>query len=226
MARKAWTKEKETMKYTVFSIDSSRQHYVKNIHAALHGWKFVPNNNVNGREPAELSTALEEHGYGLNFPEGKRPRVGQLGIWLTVLNALGNAPLVTFEDDAMLGPQFKKNFDIRISELPDDADFFSLFLPRDSDHLCSPEHFISKHLCRTYQRYGGVSMYYTEQGARKIKKLLSRDGFTGQYDDTLYAYSKSGELNGYCSKPTLSDLVYISGLENSIVQETDFYERT
>ena len=62
-----------------------------------------------------------------------------------------------------------------------------------------------------YQRYGGVSMYYTQQGTEKISALLERDGITGQYDDTLYAYAKAGELNGYCSKPTQSDLVYITG---------------
>jgi hypothetical protein len=65
-------------------------------------------------------------------------------------------------------------------------------------------------------------MYYSEQGAQKLKTLLERDGFTGQYDDTLYMYAKASELNGYCSKPTRPDLVYITGLEKSIVQETDY----
>jgi hypothetical protein len=67
-------------------------------------------------------------------------------------------------------------------------------------------------------------MYYTERGKENIRALLKRDGITAQYDDTLYAYSKAGELNGYCSKPTLPDLVYITGEEASIVQDTeDFY---
>jgi len=113
------------------------------------------------------------------------------------------------------------SFDARVNELPEDFDFFSLFVPRDSDHLYTTEKSAGWFVCKTYQRYGGVSMYYSKKGAEKIQGLLERDGITGQYDDTLYEYSKNGELNGYCSKPSIQDLVYITGAEESIVQETD-----
>jgi hypothetical protein len=207
------------MKYTIFSIDYSRLHYIQNILPHLNDWEYIRVPSVDGRIKEELSAARRKHRYPINWDA----RLGHLGIWYSVLNAIEKAPIVTFEDDAVLGNDFQNNFDYRVAQLPDDWDFFSLFIPRDSDKIFDERRDgVSSSICRVYQRYGGVSMYYSKQGAKKLKALLKRDGLTGQYDDTLYAYAKTGELNGYCSKPTQSDLVYITGLEKSIVQETDY----
>lgn len=207
-------------KYTIFSVDDSRAHYIEKMRPVLSSFMDeVETYCVDGRIPEELKKAQEKHPYEVKYDA----KVGQLGIWYTVLNALENAPILTLEDDALLHENFPDRFGWNIREWQHDTDFFSLFLPRDSDHLYDENRDrIGHYTCRTYQRYGGVSMYYTKQGAEKIKALLERDGITGQYDDTLYAYSKAGELNGYCSIPSLPDLVYITGLEDSIVQETEY----
>jgi len=207
------------MRYTIFSVDDSRSHYTRRIRRELAGWEEVVTDCVDGRVKEHLKEAQEKHPYPVNF----EAKVGHLGIWYTVLNSFESAPLVTFEDDALLGQHFQTHFNWRISELPDDADFFSLFLPRDSDHLYRDSYARGEFIGKTYQLYGGVSMYYTEKGVEKIRRLLERDGLTGQYDNVLYRYSQTGELNGYCSKPSLSDLVYITGTESSIAQETERY---
>ncbi|QNN99181.1 glycosyltransferase [Streptomyces phage Faust] len=206
------------MKYTIFQITTSRQHYVDMMQPKLSHWDKQHTYCVDGRIPEELKAAQEKFPYEIKFDA----RVGHLGIWYSVLNALEHAPIVTFEDDALLHSNFRAEFDARVSELPDDFDFFSLFIPRDSDHLYTRDKSAGWFICKTYQRYGGVSMYYSKRGAEKIKALLERDGITGQYDDTLYEYAKNGELEGYCSKPVVQDLVYITGAEESIVQETDY----
>jgi hypothetical protein len=72
-----------------------------------------------------------------------------------------------------------------------------------------------------YQPYGGVSVYFTEQGREKIFKLLDRDGITDQWDNQFMNYSWHGELNGYTSKPIHPDLVRISGVDPSIVQTSE-----
>jgi hypothetical protein len=210
------------MRYTVFSLDDRRYHYVEKIHKYLrpHGWADRRTEKVNGAHAPSLAKNIERYGYAINFPKAK---VGHLGIWYTVLNSFELAPHVTFEDDAMLNPNFDLLWKMRFREMPEDTDYFSLFIPRDSDHLYTPDLSVSKHITRTYQRYGGVSMYYTQAGVEKIRALLERDGITDQYDNTLYKYAKAGELNGYCSKPEHADLVYITGLEDSIVQESKPY---
>lgn len=210
------------MRYTIFTLgDKSREHYVRAIERQLFGsdWTYLSTKKVNGRIPHLLEEAIAEHGYDINYDA----KVGQLGIWYTVLNSFELAPHITFEDDAILGPNFNLNWMLTLRQMPKDTDFFSLFLPRDSDHLYDSTMSVNSRITKVYQRYGGVSMYYTPAGVEKIRALLKRDGITAQYDDTLYAYAKAGELNGYCLKPTRADLVYISGEEDSIVQETPKY---
>lgn len=219
MARKAWVIE---VKYTIFSINDSRQPYIDNMRSTLRDWEDVGNLAVDGSDEELLNTRAGR--YNINFlDEYPAPKVGQIGIWMGVLSALEYAPIVTLEDDAILHRNFIKEFEGRLKHVPDDCDFFSLFLPRDSNHLYSKDLAVNAFITKTYQRYGGVSMYYTEQGAQKIKNLIDRDGIQGQYDDILYRYSSAGELNGYCSKPKYSDLVCISGLEQSLVQESEVW---
>lgn len=212
------------MKYTIFSINDDRKRYTDAIRKKLLGWEEVPVWSVNGSDSTQLGQAQELHPYQIN--DSDRPlKVGHLGIWYSVLNALEHAPLVTFEDDAILSGRFKMDFQSRRMALPSDFDFFSLFIPRDSDHLYHQGLSVNPWLTRPYQKYGGVSMFYSEKGANKIKALLERDGITQQYDETLYSYAREGELNGFCSKPTIQDLVYITGNERSIVQESEVWDR-
>lgn len=216
------------MKYTIFQVDDSRQRYVDHIRMELEStdWEEVKTDCVDGRIPEQLAAAQAKHPYEVH-PNATLgwPKFGHLGIWYTVLNAMDNGPVVTFEDDSiLLSNFFAFEFGRRISELPDDADFFSLFLPRDNDHRYKPaKHDFGAHaMCRIYQPYGGVSMYYTERGIENIKRLLERDGLVHQYDNVLMNYSWQGELNGYTSKPQFIDLVRITGEETSIVQETEY----
>lgn len=215
------------MKYTIFQVDDSRQHYVEEIRNELDGWEEVSGLAVDGRVPEQLAVAQEKYPYEI-IPNRTIhwPRFGHLGIWYGVLNALELAPIVTFEDDAiLLSDWFRFEFDQRIRELPNDADFFALFTPRDSDHMFKPRHDYGRFkTCRVYQPYGGVSMYYTERGADRIKKLIERDGLRNQYDNTLMGYSWNGELKGYTSKPRHPDLVKITGQEVSIIQESDLVD--
>jgi hypothetical protein len=212
------------MIYTIFSINDSRLHYKNAIRFQLSHWDEFKHLAVDGHRRDLLESYADYYKIAVHNSPGRLERVGQLGIWYSVINALKVAttmPMVTFEDDAILHPNFVPEFYARIAELPDDTDFFALFLPRDQDHVYTEEMSVSPMLCKAYQRYGGVSMFYTVQGAKKIIRLLERDGLTDQYDDQLFKYVKAGELNGYTSKPYFDDLVKITGQETSIVQESE-----
>src|SRR6185312_3778465 len=117
------------MKYTIFSVDDSSKEYINKIQYIVE-MERIYTESVDGRIAEKLAAAQEKHPYEIKY----EALVGQLGIWYSVLNALDEAPIVTFEDDAILGDNFMTNFSWRINELPEDADFFSLFLPRDSDY--------------------------------------------------------------------------------------------
>jgi hypothetical protein len=208
------------MKYTIYSVDDERYQYKMKLRSKLRKWDEVSVNCVDGRVPAELAKAVSEHGIEIVKPD---IRVGQLGVWYTFLNALDEAPLVTFDDDAIVCDNFTDEFWKRAADLPSDTDFFSLFLPRDSDDMASPSNYFGKHLTTAYARYGGVSFFFTKKGALKIKAAVRRDGIFAQYDDQIYHYNKVGLLRGYASQPELPDLVYITGNELSIAQGTEIY---
>lgn len=210
------------MRYTIFSVDDTREHYKQKIVEALPNWRYVHVDSIDGRFRLELKHGMEAHPYKINDHTEGGLKVGHLGIWYSVLNALDHAPIVTFEDDALLASNFQERFAERTRYMPGSFDFFSLFLPRDSDHLYDPATHGQSLIVKAYQYYGGVSMYYSAKGAHKIKKLLERDGIQLQYDNQLYKYARSGELEGYTSNPALEDLVYITGNEPSIVQVTDY----
>lgn len=211
------------MRYQIHSINDKRLNYKTKIRKELHTWQELGLPSVNGSDHKQLELAMARHSYEIHAP---KIQLGQLGIWYSFLDALKHAPIVTFDDDAILTTNFDLNFQARLRQVPDDAHFFSLFLPRDSTQLYSPSMGVSQFVTRTYSRYGGVSFYFPEKGKRKIKSLLKADGIRMQYDDQLYAYSRLGDLKGYCSKPDYHDLVYITGQEESIVQESPVWQRS
>lgn len=211
------------MRYAIFQVDDSRQHYVDGIRNELSRdghWEEIDVWCVDGRIPEQLAKAQAKWTYPIYMD---RPTVGQLGIWYTVLNALEAGVDVTFEDDAILLHHFFNfEFHSRLEELPDDADFFSLFVPRNRDDMLKPRHDIGQpRVCRAYHPYGGVSMHWTPKGRERFFELLDRDGMKDQWDNQLYGYSWAGEMQGYTSKYMWPELVRITGREQSIVQESE-----
>lgn len=220
------------MNYAIMTLGNpERKHYVDAMENILKAGKWTRHYPVvcNGNDPEDLASHVDMWHLDINFPLAQK---GHLGIWYSVLNTLHKMHyskidrLITFEDDALLNTDLIYEWDVRSQSIPDDADFFSLFLPRDQDSVYYGDverYYVNDHVCKVYQRYGGVSMMYTRKGAKKIMELLEQEGITGQYDDSLYMWAKAGLLNGYTSPPNLSDLVYITGEEPSIVQNTDLY---
>lgn len=215
------------MKYAIFQVDNTRQHYVDAIRNELSQdgeWDEVDVWCVDGRDPEQLAKAQDKWKFPVNIDGwAGRPTVGQLGIWYTVLNALEAGVEVTFEDDAILLPHFFNfEFHSRLEELPGDADFFSLFVPRNHDDMLKPRHDIGQpRVVRAYHPYGGVSMYWPEKGKEKFLSLVEQDGLFTQWDNQLYGYSWAGKVNGYTSKWMYPELVRITGHESSIVHETE-----
>lgn len=219
------------MNFCIFSIDDSRRRYTDAIRARLSDnfwWAERKVWTVNGNDPEALHWAQDAHRfqYKVNWKNDSGPRKGHLGIWYSVLNALDweLTPIVTFEDDAILHPNFNRNFWDITASLPRDTDAFSLFLPRDQDDVYrsrASELNVSLGICKAYQVYGGVSMLWTPQGAEKFQRLVRRDGIMDQWDNQLYGYARSGEMNVYTQPPGAQILVEISGREPSIVQESE-----
>ena len=235
------------MYYKIFSIDDRRAHYTRAIQEAVADWTPAHTPTINGLDDKHLKGVMSEFD---DIAINAEFTVGQLGIWYSVLCALEwvdyeKVPLVTFEDDAILDPRFTDRFGFLKTDIPEDCDFLSLFIPRDYKQkyyygtVLDTEgrilaenmgltggaqwHTENPWIKRAYQRYGGVCMYYTPQGAERILDLVEKTGLTDQYDDYLYRHSRLGNLNGYTLHPRTPDMVWITGTEDSIVQNSPLY---
>ena len=230
------------MRYVIVSIDNTRQGYKEAIRARLEGWTevFIP--AVNGNRDVEINAYLEYHNVPpITFPGLK---VGQLGRWLSFLNhleKLDGEPLFVIEDDGILSRDFIDKVTPLLNDMPADADFFSLFVPRNrptqvysggmypafggpSNGTIMPEWNIGHDIIvRAHQPYGGVGMFLYPSMYEKIKEMLARESITGQFDDVIYARSQAGVLNGYSIVPDMPDLVNIIPGIPSTVHETKYY---
>jgi GR25 family glycosyltransferase involved in LPS biosynthesis len=237
----------EKINYTVFTIGDKRAWNVVNIKAHMTNMNDVNLHTVIGL--TETDEYLEKLDIRIIAPRA----TGEIGVFLSVLNACqwavdNQQPILTIEDDALINPNFEPNLRYFLEKLPADTDFFSLFLPRDH----ADQHFFqgvftdeygyimgvgpsyhdgghpdwqtdSPEIYRAYQRYGGVSMYYTVQGAQNILDIVRHDGIYDQYDNVLYANSKIGRLNGYTTHPRATELLAIVGGLESTTHDTEMY---
>lgn len=228
------------MKYTIWKIDDSRRSYTSKIENSVSLPRAYVD-CVNGYDTEGLNRALVLSGMEGRLDYLNTP--GEKGVWLTFIDTLNyianqGESIVTFEDDAILIDDFMDKFEDRITGLPADFDFFSLFIPRDDQQRwCdyTPEMdekgiitkgdaiFVGRNRCRVnhkifraWQKYGGVSMLWTPTGAQKALKHIEDDVFK-QWDEYVYALSRRNILKGFTSNPDMPDLVRITGTENSLV---------
>ena len=220
------------MKYTIVSIDNTREDYKVNINIALQSWSNINVSSVNGNFDEEIRAALIAHGKPkINY----YAKVGQLGRWLSFLNnldAVNDGPLFIVEDDAVLAEGFVDRVNLLLVDVPPDADFFSLFIPRNRpaevfiNGSINPMYDIGhKVITKAHQPYGGVAMFLYPGMKEKIKISIRDNGIQGQFDDEIYRMSRDGYLNGYSVVPNMIDLAWIIGGIPSTVHETKFYNK-
>jgi len=231
------------MKYTILSIDDSRKQYKDEIRRKLAGWTEVQTECVDGKDRAQLDKALEEFGVSIS----PRITVGEAGCTLSTLRALEHyGEILVLNDDAILADNFVEEFEKRIARLPLGWDIFSAFVPRDHDDWYYYGHTLKSvdgemrlvkvekgrysdgHpmfdsngvVSRSYHRYGGVALFFSEQGKSKYRRL---NHIQRQADDIIYLASYLNQLKAYTSIPELSDLVTINPDVPTTVHNTERY---
>lgn len=239
------------MKFTIFYINDDRKAMRESIiNRCKREYVRIP--AVDGSNE-DLVPLLKEFNLEDSVKHHHRPyRKGELGIWLTVLRAVkwcaeNEEALLTFEDDAVIQTDFNSKFESRLEHLPEDFDFLSLFVPRDHYHWYGYEkeldengyvikgmarkigqsepnpYWVNSFICKTWQRYGGVSMLYSPDGAKKILKLIDSEGISWQYDEWMYRHQRLGNLNGYAFHPGKSDIVRTKPCP-TIIHRTEMFE--
>ena len=219
------------MKYTIISLDDQRIKYKNALRRNTNIEEiFLP--AVNGRE-VDIPEEYRKRGL---WPYGWIPTQGEAGIWMSnfdrwELAGSMDEPLIVFEDDAIISPEFDLKLDYVLKALPDDWDFCALWVPenqridyyynvtfneigdpvrvgenlsnQDSIYRINDTNVVSL----VYQGYGMVSLMYSPAGGRKLVELSRSTGIYTPVDCWIYQQAHLGNLKGCAPHPFNAGLV-------------------
>jgi hypothetical protein len=214
------------MKYTIISIDDSRQANKDELRLFLLGHEEVHLDFCNGKDPADLRKASEY----FNVPTPGPFKAGEFGIFYSVLTCLeygaANDGIIYFEDDAIPTVEMNDRIENYINALPADWDCFALWSPQNQfgdytavikyDKLGVPVYGGSKknifdcgldEIVRLWQGYGNVAMAFSKQGCNNLLSHIKQEGFYSPIDCLICIAVHREVLNGYALKPHTPKLV-------------------
>ena len=243
------------IEYTILSIDDSREAKKQRIRDTIKDFKEVQVEAINGHVRDNLYNYLRDHDdVGLIDVNIWRPKAGELGVWFSNINAWTHAAnsdaeaLIVFEDDAMIAPEFDDYVHQCLGEVPDDWDFFALFIPENQkgdfnyytafdaggEHVPGLRQYVpggsnqwkikgNKVVARAYQTYSCVAMMYSKQGAQKLLKRVEETTLFTPVDCYLYILAHTDRLNGYQPLPDYDRFVEIDWKAPSLIHKTEGY---
>lgn len=213
----------------------------------LSGYEEINTEIFNSRE-TDKQAILEQ--VGLQLSNGWNPERGEVGAYAShyrswELAAKLNEPLMVFEDDAVLDTNFHVNFPKQIAELPDDWDFFAMWVPDNQKNHYTEYITVNgpfeaptlkgirydgstqfgcyrQFICRSYQGYGQVAIMYRPSGAQKLIDNVQQHGMYNTVDCTMHFLSLARQVNGYAPKPAFANLVHHDFNVPSTVHGTGF----
>jgi hypothetical protein len=122
---------------------------------------------------------------------------GQIGIWASTVDAYKKFLrsnydyLLVIEDDVVLHANFSDRFSQITEELPNDFDFFSVFLPRDTICRYQPEwHDIEgkNFITVAFQDWSTAAYLVSRKGARRVLEDVSLRGIDRPLDWYMFNY--------------------------------------
>jgi hypothetical protein len=218
------------------SIDDSR---IEKMNAIRHNLREFEETldikYIDGRVSSNLEDARKIY---TNVTKHWMGSPGEEAIWYGQMNAwkwaAEHGDLLVIEDDAMVELDFAEHFKSMIDDLPDDWDFFSVFIPDNQQNDfyynvyydkdgCphsngfpdrydegSPLYLIgSDKIARVYQGYSCVATLYSQRGAEKLLSLVDEYGIYTPVDCFLFIEAHRGHLNGYTPRPDYKRIVFI-----------------
>jgi GR25 family glycosyltransferase involved in LPS biosynthesis len=158
-------------------------------------------------------------------------KFGEFGIWASNYTAWKNFAksdhemLMLMEDDIILSKKFNQKLISYINQLPDDWDFFTVYIPptgnqryrREKEYLNVDR----RSICRVYQSWSCLCYVVSKQGVDKLLKQV-QSPVNGPIDHWLF-YNK--DLNGYAIKIEIGNICNIYSLP-STVQDNQYKDMT
>lgn len=194
-------------------------------------------NFINSNPGFKVNTIKDYAGPNTIFP----PRAGVIAVIASNYTAWKNFLktdydyLILFEDDVMVSKNLVPFLDRYISELPDDWDIFSFYIPDDIKHLYNSSiHDIpnNKYVCKSYTTHCCAAYIINKKGAQKAIDDIEQNGISAPIDWYVLNVKHLGNepdiFNVYCLKPNqympvkeLNEVYYNSSLHYGKTEEFD-----
>jgi GR25 family glycosyltransferase involved in LPS biosynthesis len=199
------------MKYSIIKIDSRSENLISTNMNILKDFVFVDNIDYVDARTTDCKDVLDRYGIKVNWsPYDKRtgnPLPGELGIWVSTINTWkyivnNNVDmLLVLEDDIVLHNDFVNRFNECIKDLPKNFDFFSLYYFNEHFLLEEETEIGSEYLHKSDNQYSAAQgILYSNSGAKKLLKLVTKLGIDYTCDCFIYKKAKLRILNGYSLK--------------------------
>lgn len=169
---------------------------------------------------------FDPHGWN-----GRGWKIGEFAIWASNYTAWKNFAktdhemLMLIEDDIVLEKNFNQRLTEYISELPDDWDFFTVYMPPTGNDRYKKEKksldVDRENVCRVYQSWSCLCYVVSKKGVNKLLQQV-KDGVNGPIDHWLF-YNKN--LNGYSIKLGKENICNIYKM-SSTVQHNQYRDMT
>jgi GR25 family glycosyltransferase involved in LPS biosynthesis len=149
-------------------------------------------------------------------------KIGWLGVWASNFNAWkalldsDYESVILFEDDANPEQRIAERSVELIKRLPEDWDFFSLYVDPNMHEKFNQEHeFGDEEICRAYQDWSLACYAVSRKGAEKALNLIKEVGFAEPID--YFVFNKTNKIfNSYTLKPSVTKLCQLAGLPTTI----------
>jgi len=227
------------LKYSIITIDDRRKAYkdklIEKMGQEPEGLPSIDGRTINWVEMTD----------GLNIPRQEwTPTQGEGGVWLSNFlhwDAISkyDEPVIIFEDDAIVMDTFYDNIDIMMEQLPEDWDYFALWVPDNQrqDYMYNVTYDIhglpqirgyvryegescfnigANHIAKVYQGYGLVATMYSPRGAQKLVDLARRHGIYTPVDCFIHDRAHAKELEGFAPKPHYLSLITYDWPETTV----------
>lgn len=228
--------------FNILHIENGNEHrdlsYSQIRYVLDKEFKYLDSETVNMVSMDDIHNFMYKHdNFVFNFYENYmglgRPfphKAGVAGVWASNFLAwenflkTDNDVLLVFEDDVFVTENFNENIKVYLSELPEDWDFFSFFIPPgEAARYNRDYHSIDKiNICKFYQEWSCAGYAISRKGAEKAIKDIKENGIGLPID--WYMFGESiGKFNTYNSKPVAPRIVEFNenACINSYIDQTE-----
>jgi GR25 family glycosyltransferase involved in LPS biosynthesis len=199
------------MKYTIIQINDRVSENVKKNKIKLSIFDYVGEIKFCDASKVDSKKIIEGMGFSINWNpfDGRTlpPLSGELGIWVSNIEVFkyivknNISKMLVIEDDAILKENFVEELSLIMQEVPKNFDFVSLYSNPNQNKEDETTSLSLKYLHKSINQYAGnVAMIYSFNGAKKILRLLKKEGIEYTVDCQIFRKSLEKKLDGYSLK--------------------------